>query len=82
MAKIYDKKRKEILWEDQDGDFLCYLEETWWEVCDVLATKKLDGHDTYDQWLMRVERDMDRLLDTLNSYDPTAADIIDREILG
>ena len=48
MAKIYDKKRKEILWEDQDGDFLCYLEETWWEVCDVLATKKLDGHDTYD----------------------------------
>ena len=82
MAKIYDTKRKEILWEDTDGSFLCHLEETWWEVCDILAEMKLDGHDPYDEWLMRVEKDMDRLIETMISYNPTAVDIKNRQILG
>jgi hypothetical protein len=31
MAKVFSKKRKEIMWEDTDG-FLCLLEETLWDI--------------------------------------------------
>lgn len=81
MAKVFSKKRKEIMWEDTDG-FLCLLEETLWDIQDVLAAKKLDGHDEYDQWLIRVEHDMDHLLDTLTEKDYSVDDLLDREPLA
>lgn len=81
MAKVFSKKRKEIMWEDTDG-FLCLLEETLWDIQEVLAVKKLDGHDEYDQWLIRVEHDMDRLLDTLTEKDYSVDDLLDREPLA
>lgn len=81
MAKVFDKKRKEVMWEDADG-FLCLLEETMWDVSDVLAAKRLDGHDEYDQWLMKVHWDMKRLLDTLCEYDYTVDEAIERELIN
>lgn len=63
MAKVFLPKQKEIIWQD---DIYCAIEDAMWEIREVLADKKLDGHDTYDQWLMAVERDISRLLDTLD----------------
>lgn len=62
--KAYDVKEKKMKWVD-DGT-ICAIEDAWFEVCDVLATNKLDGHDTYDQWLMRVEDRLHALIDVLN----------------
>lgn len=46
MAKVYDTKQKKMVWVD-DG-ITCAVEDAWFEVCDVLAVNKLDGHDMYD----------------------------------
>lgn len=63
MAKVYDTKQKKMVWVD-DG-ITCAVEDAWFEVCDVLAVNKLDGHDMYDQWLMKVEDRLHALLDVL-----------------
>lgn len=64
--KIYNRLTKEIRWEDDISDL---LSDIHWEMMDVLAEKSLNGHDEYDQWLMAVERDLRRLLNTLAERD-------------
>lgn len=65
MAKVYDTKQKKMVWVD-DG-IMCAVEDAWFEVSDVLAVNKLDGHDMYDQWLIKVEDRLRALLDVLNA---------------
>ena len=69
MAKFYNSKEKKMKWVVDDG-VVCAVEDMWFEVCDVLATNKLDGHDIYDQWLMKVEDRLHALLDVLEQ-EPT-----------
>lgn len=79
MGKVYSPKEKEILWQD---DITPIVEEAWFEICDILAVKKLDGHDIYDQWLMKVEIRLRDLVDALNSYDYKIDEEINKSILG
>lgn len=68
MAKVCSGRKHEIRWED---DICAIVEDAWFEVLDVLNSKyRVDGHDTYDQWLMKVEFRLKDLIDTLNE-DPT-----------
>lgn len=63
MAKLYDKKKGEVIWSD--SDIVCLVEEAYWELSDFLAIKRLDGHDMTDQWYMNVHKKLDELLDVL-----------------
>ena len=70
--KIYNKLTKEIRWED---DVSSFIDDIWYDVVEVLAQKRLDGHDEYDQWLMAVEHDLRHLRHTLaeRDYNPFAS---------
>ena len=72
MAKVFNRKTKEIMWED---DICCRVEDAWFEVLDVLNGKRLDGHKRDDQWLMKVEMRLHDLINTLNE-DPTPVEDI------
>lgn len=79
MAKFYNKKTNQILWGDDD--IICPLEDAWSELREYIATKKLDGHDMYDQWLMKVEMKMDELLTVLVEEAPSCVpDFTDKNI--
>lgn len=75
MAKVYDTKKHEVYWTA--SDIVCPLEETYWELLDFIATKRLDGHDMRDQWYMAVHSKLQELLDLLEK-DPT--DELDEDI--
>lgn len=45
MAKVYNTKTNELRWED---DIAGVVEDAWFEITEILAVKKLDGHDMYD----------------------------------
>lgn len=49
-----------------DDDIICNLEDAYFELSDYMATKHLDGHDMYDQWLMKVHTKFSELLDALS----------------
>lgn len=63
MAKIYDKVKHDIMWSD--CDIYGPIEDAYWELSEVLATKKLDGHDMRDQWYMTIHRKLAELLDVM-----------------
>lgn len=65
MAKLYNRKTKEIYWSDDD--IICPIEDAYFELTDFIAMKKLDGHDVFDQWYMRVQAKMGELLDLMNN---------------
>lgn len=63
MAKIYNGKTNEIMWSDLD--IYCVVEDAYWELTDFLATKKLDGHDSRDQWYMAMSNKLDELIELM-----------------
>jgi hypothetical protein len=63
MSKIYDGKMKKYRFVN-DG-LVCAVEDAWFEVSDILAENRLDGHDEYDQWLMKLGDRLGLLLDVL-----------------
>ena len=64
--KIFNKLTKEIRWEDDATPLLYEIHD---DILEVLAGKRLDGHDEYDQWLMAVEHDLRHLIYTLDSRE-------------
>ena len=64
MAKFYNSKRREVIWND--NDLFAPVEDAYFELSDFLATKKLDGHDRKDQWYMLVHQKLDELMDALD----------------
>ena len=71
MAKFYDTKTNEVIWNDID--LLGPVEDAYFELSDFLAMKKLDGHDSTDQWYMLVHQKLDELISALN-MDPADID--------
>ena len=72
MAKFYDTKTNEVVWSD--SDLLAPVEDAYFELSDFLAMKKLDGHDSTDQWYMLVHQKLDELISALD-MDPTDIDL-------
>lgn len=68
MAHFYDRTKNDIYWTAED--IVCPLEDAYFELCNFLALKRLDGHDRRDQWYMKVHNKLDELLDALNE-EPT-----------
>lgn len=64
MAKFYCKKDNKIYW-DENGLY-SQLEEDYYELTDFIAGKKLDGHDSRDQWYMKVQLKMGELLNAMD----------------
>ena len=67
MAKFYDTKTNEVIWNDID--LLAPVEDAYFELSDFLAMKKLDGHDSTDQWYMLVHQKLKELMSALD-MDP------------
>ena len=63
MAKLYDKKKHEILWSD--CDIACLVEEAYWELSDFIAVKRLDGHDRTDQWYIAMHSKLNELIEVM-----------------
>ena len=78
MAKVYNTKTNSLRWED---DISGVVEDAWFEITEILAVKKLDGHDMYDQWLMAVELRVKDLMDTLNDSPYTYEDMINNKTI-
>lgn len=80
MAKFYNKKTQQVLWGADN--IYCPLEDEAEELREYLAVRKLDGHDEYDQWAMRVLDKMDELLGLLAWGDERgiAPDVVDDDI--
>ena len=74
MAKLYDARQHKIRYS-LPADLFFALEEEYFELSEVLATEKLDGHDRYDQWQMKLEIKMSELLDVMNELDEKVEDI-------
>ena len=72
MAKFYDTKTNEVVWNDID--LLAPVEDAYFELSDFLAMKKLDGHDRTDQWYMLVHQKLQELISVLD-MDPTDIDL-------
>ena len=58
------------------------LEEVWLDITEILAQKHLDGHDEYDQWLMWVEHDLNKLLTTLREREYSLEAMASEHIIG
>ena len=71
MAKFYDTKTNEVIWNDID--LLGPVEDAYFELSGFLAMKKLDGHDRTDQWYMLVHQKLQELISALD-MDPTDID--------
>ena len=71
MAKFYDTKTGEVVWNDID--LLAPVEDAYFELSGYLAMKKLDGHDRTDQWYMLVHQKLQELISALD-MDPTDID--------
>ena len=71
MAKFYDTKTNEVIWNDID--LLAPVEDAYFELSGFLAMKKLDGHDRTDQWYMLVHQKLQELISALD-MDPTDID--------
>lgn len=74
MAKLYDAKQHKIRYS-LPADLYFTLEEEYFELCEILATERLDGHDIYDQWEMKLHIKMGELLDVMNELDEKVEDI-------
>lgn len=80
MAKIYNKKDRELHWDDP-GMFL-KVEESFWDLNEFMCMRnKLDAHMEEVQWYMAVWQKMNELLE-LYAKNPRKADLEnDTEIL-
>ena len=74
MAKLYDARQHKIRYS-LPADLFFALEEEYFELCEVLATERLDGHDRYDQWQMKLHIKMGELLDVMNELDEETNDV-------
>lgn len=81
MAKLYDAKLHKIRYS-LPADLYFAIEEAYFELSEVLAVEKLDGHDRYDQWQMKLEMKMSELLDAINELDEETEDIYKLVPLG
>lgn len=68
MAKLYDARQHKIRYSLPVETYFA-LEEEYFELGEILATEKLDGHDMYDQWQMKLHIKMGELLDAMNELD-------------
>lgn len=63
MAKVLNVKENKVYWSP--CDFMCRIEDAYWELGDFIAGKRLDGHDEHDQWYMAMHRKLNELLDLI-----------------
>lgn len=73
MAKLYDPKQHKIRYS-LPVEVYFTIEEEYFELCEILATEKLNGHDRYDQWQMKLHIKMGELLDAMNELDEKIED--------
>lgn len=71
MAKIYTNN--DIYWSD--AEIYAPIEDAYWELSEMLALKRLDGHNPHDQWYMAVHRKLSELLDVLDENPAKDTDI-------
>lgn len=81
MAKLYDVRQRKIRYS-LPADFYFAVEEEYFELCEVLATEKLDGHDRYDQWEMKLHTKIGELLDVMNELNEEIEDVYKLVPLG
>lgn len=74
MAKLYDVKAKKVRYS-LPVDVYFALEEEYFELEEILASEKLDGHNRYDQWQMKLHLKMGELLDAMNELNEEFEDI-------
>ena len=74
MAKLYDARQHKIRYS-LPADLYFAIEEDYFELCEILATEKLDGHDRYDQWEIKLHIKLGELLDVMNELDEKIEDI-------
>lgn len=68
MAKLYDGREHKIRYS-LPVELYCALEDEYFELCEILASERLDGHDRYDQWQMKLHIKMEELLDAMSELD-------------
>ena len=66
--KLFDLQQNKIRYS-LNPDLYFILEDEYLELYEVLATSRLNGHDRYDQWMMKMEIKMKELLDTISELD-------------
>jgi hypothetical protein len=81
MAKLYDARQHKIRYS-LPADLYFAIEEDYFELCEILATERLDGHDRYDQWQMKLHLKMEELLDAMNELDEETEDLYKLTPLG
>ena len=73
---LYNPRSREITYSVHP-DLYFTLEDEYMELLDVLAQNKLDGHDRYTQWMMKMEIKMKELLDTIGELDEEAPTVME-----
>lgn len=66
--KLYSTKEGRILYA-LNPDLYFILEDEYMELFDILASSRLNGHNRFDQWMMKMEIKMKELLDTMSELD-------------
>ena len=78
--KVYNGVKHEMGWSS--CDLYGRVEDAWFEVLDVINSKRMDGHDMYDQWLILVERRINDLLTTLGSCPMTLTEqVLEEDVI-
>ena len=66
--KIYNAKEHRTLYS-LNPDLYFDIEEEYFQLLDVLASERLNGHDRYTQWMMKLETRYKDLLETFRELD-------------